>query len=69
MSSHFRLRRRDTRWMMFPVVVVFVGLSAIGIVVFSPDVATTGIDAVFAAHEDGRPAARQFANSIEEPAH
>lgn len=36
MSSHFRLRRRDTRWLMFPVIVLLVGMCAIGLVVFVP---------------------------------
>ncbi len=36
MSSRFRLRRRDTRWLMFPVIVVLVGVFAIGLVVVVP---------------------------------
>ena len=36
MSSHFRLRRRDARWLMFPAMVVLVGVFAIGLVVVVP---------------------------------
>jgi hypothetical protein len=36
MPSRFRLRRRDARWLLFPVIVVLVGMCAIGLVVFVP---------------------------------
>ena len=38
MSAHYKLRRRDARWLMFPALAVLCGLLAIGMVVFSPDV-------------------------------
>ena len=44
MSSHFRLRRRDVRWLMFPVMVALCGLLAIGIVLFSPDAKAAATD-------------------------
>ncbi len=44
MSSHFRLRRRDARWLMFPALVVLCGLLAVGMVVFSPDVKAAAAD-------------------------
>ena len=49
MSFHFRLRRRDARWLMFPVMVVLCGLLAIGIVLFSPDAKAAAAAAPVAA--------------------
>jgi hypothetical protein len=36
MPSRFRLRRRDARWLMFPVMVVLVGVLAVGLVAVVP---------------------------------
>lgn len=36
MSSHFRLRRRDLRWLLFPAMALAAGLLAMVIIVFSP---------------------------------
>lgn len=44
MSAHYKLRRRDARWLMFPALVVLCGLLAIGMVVFSPDLKAAAAD-------------------------
>jgi len=36
MSSHFRLRRRDLRWLLFPAMALGAGLLAAVIIVFTP---------------------------------
>lgn len=55
MRSHFRLRRRDTRWLMFPVLVVLCGLLTIGIVVFTPGSETAGAESALAMKADLQP--------------
>lgn len=57
MRSHFRLRRRDARWLMFPVLVVVSGLLACGIVVFTPDWQTPGAEPVLTMSADPQPVA------------
>ena len=57
MRSHFRLRRRDARWLMFPVLVVVSGLLACGIVVFTPSSHTPGAEQVLPTSADPQPVA------------
>ena len=66
MRSHFRLRRRDTRWLMFPVLVVLCGLLAIGIVVFTPHSSAAGPEPALAMKADLQPVA-QLSDPAEQP--
>jgi hypothetical protein len=66
MRSHFRLRRRDTRWLMFPVLVVLCGLLAIGIVVFTPGSETAVAEPVLAMRADLQPLP-QLSDPAEQP--